>query len=71
MHTIRIEDDNDNAPYFTQDVFEFCVPENSKPGKNCFKLISTVTITYLNYVVKCCLFQFSGIAEVKFLCSKD
>jgi len=34
VHTIRIEDDNDNAPYFTQDVFEFCVPENSKPGKN-------------------------------------
>ncbi|KFR10428.1 Desmocollin-1, partial [Opisthocomus hoazin] len=32
VHTIRIEDDNDNAPYFTQDVFEFCVPENSKPG---------------------------------------
>ncbi|XP_017689285.1 PREDICTED: desmocollin-1-like isoform X3 [Lepidothrix coronata] len=32
VHTIRIEDDNDNAPYFTQDLFEFCVPENSKPG---------------------------------------
>lgn len=60
MHTIRIEDDNDNAPYFTQDVFEFCVPENSKPGKNCFKLINTVTITILNYVVMCCLVQFSG-----------
>ncbi|NXC68616.1 DSC2 protein, partial [Anhinga anhinga] len=32
VHIIRIEDDNDNAPYFTQELFEFCVPENSKPG---------------------------------------
>uniref|UniRef100_A0A8C3JMZ3 Cadherin domain-containing protein n=1 Tax=Calidris pygmaea TaxID=425635 RepID=A0A8C3JMZ3_9CHAR len=32
VHTIRIEDDNDNAPYFTQDLFEFSVLENSKPG---------------------------------------
>ncbi|NWZ23690.1 DSC2 protein, partial [Asarcornis scutulata] len=39
VHTIRIEDDNDNAPYFTQDVFEFCVPENSKPGV----IVGTVT----------------------------
>lgn len=48
MHTIRIEDDNDNAPYFTQDVFEFCVPENSKPGKNCFKPVNTFTVTQLS-----------------------
>lgn len=33
MHTIVIEDDNDNPPYFVNDPFEFCVPENSKPGK--------------------------------------
>ncbi|XP_015710979.1 desmocollin-2-like isoform X1 [Coturnix japonica] len=39
VHTIKIEDDNDNAPYFTQDVFEFCVPENSKPGV----IVGTVT----------------------------
>ncbi|OXB81687.1 UNVERIFIED_CONTAM: hypothetical protein H355_008936 [Colinus virginianus] len=39
LHTIRIEDDNDNAPYFTQDLFEFCVPENSKPGV----VVGTVT----------------------------
>ncbi|XP_047905324.2 desmocollin-2-like isoform X1 [Anser cygnoides] len=39
VHTIRIEDDNDNAPYFTQEVFEFCVPENSKPGV----IVGTVT----------------------------
>ncbi|KYO26182.1 desmocollin-2 isoform A [Alligator mississippiensis] len=32
VHTIVIEDDNDNPPYFVNDPFEFCVPENSKPG---------------------------------------
>ncbi|XP_032634886.1 desmocollin-1 isoform X1 [Chelonoidis abingdonii] len=31
-HTIRIEDDNDNAPCFTQDLFTFVVPEHCKPG---------------------------------------
>ncbi|XP_025970523.2 desmocollin-2 isoform X2 [Dromaius novaehollandiae] len=40
VHTIRIEDDNDNAPYFTQDLFEFCVPENSKPGIMVGKMIA-------------------------------
>uniref|UniRef100_A0A8C5X1N2 Cadherin domain-containing protein n=1 Tax=Malurus cyaneus samueli TaxID=2593467 RepID=A0A8C5X1N2_9PASS len=40
VHTIRIEDDNDNAPYFTQDLFEFCVPENSKPGVVVGKVIA-------------------------------
>ncbi|KAM9165566.1 desmocollin-1 isoform 2-T2 [Pangshura tecta] len=32
LHTIRIEDDNDNAPCFTQDLFTFAVPEHCKPG---------------------------------------
>ncbi|KFW89374.1 Desmocollin-1, partial [Phalacrocorax carbo] len=32
VHTIRIEDDNDNAPYFTQNPFEFFVSENSRTG---------------------------------------
>uniref|UniRef100_A0A8D2PA53 Cadherin domain-containing protein n=1 Tax=Zosterops lateralis melanops TaxID=1220523 RepID=A0A8D2PA53_ZOSLA len=40
VHTIRIEDDNDNAPYFTQDLFEFCVPENSRPGVVVGKVIA-------------------------------
>uniref|UniRef100_A0A8C4Y1C1 Cadherin domain-containing protein n=1 Tax=Gopherus evgoodei TaxID=1825980 RepID=A0A8C4Y1C1_9SAUR len=31
-HTIRIEDDNDNAPSFTQDLFTFVAPEHCKPG---------------------------------------
>lgn len=31
-HIIRIEDDNDNAPCFTQDFFTFVVPEHCKPG---------------------------------------
>lgn len=60
MHTIRIEDDNDNAPYFTQDVFQFCVPENSKPGKNFFKLNNTVTITHLSYALMCHLVHSVG-----------
>ncbi|TFK12310.1 SKI/DACH domain-containing protein 1 [Platysternon megacephalum] len=32
LHTIKIEDDNDNIPCFTQDFFEFVVPEHCKAG---------------------------------------
>nr|XP_006127264.1 desmocollin-1 isoform X1 [Pelodiscus sinensis] len=32
VHTIRIEDDNDNAPQFTQDCFQFVVEEHCKSG---------------------------------------
>ncbi|CAM5090118.1 unnamed protein product [Eretmochelys imbricata] len=40
LHTIRIEDDNDNAPCFTQDLFEFVVPEHCKPGTVVGKVIA-------------------------------
>ncbi|KAG6933657.1 desmocollin-1 [Chelydra serpentina] len=39
-HTIKIEDDNDNAPCFTQDLFEFVVPEHCKPGTVVGKVIA-------------------------------
>ncbi|XP_068788528.1 desmocollin-1 isoform X1 [Struthio camelus] len=39
-HIIKIEDDNDNAPYFNSSVQEFCVPENSKPGIEVGKMIA-------------------------------
>ncbi|XP_074843349.1 desmocollin-2-like isoform X2 [Carettochelys insculpta] len=32
LHKIKIEDDNDNAPCFTQDIYHFVVPEHCKPG---------------------------------------
>uniref|UniRef100_A0ABM5GDD1 Desmocollin-1-like n=1 Tax=Pogona vitticeps TaxID=103695 RepID=A0ABM5GDD1_9SAUR len=32
VHTIKIEDDNDNAPVFEHDVYIFHIPENSKIG---------------------------------------
>ncbi|NWW95730.1 DSC1 protein, partial [Rhynochetos jubatus] len=33
VHTIRIEDDNDNPPRFLLDSYKFSVPENCKPGE--------------------------------------
>ncbi|XP_067402367.1 desmocollin-2-like isoform X2 [Emydura macquarii macquarii] len=39
VHTIRIEDDNDNAPCFTHERFQFHVPEHCKAGT----VVGTVT----------------------------
>uniref|UniRef100_A0A8C8RQD7 Cadherin domain-containing protein n=1 Tax=Pelusios castaneus TaxID=367368 RepID=A0A8C8RQD7_9SAUR len=39
VHTIRIEDDNDNVPRFTQNPFTFVVPEHCKAGT----IVGTVT----------------------------
>ncbi|XP_005280051.2 desmocollin-1 isoform X1 [Chrysemys picta bellii] len=39
-HKIKIEDDNDNAPFFKQDLFEFVVPEHCNAGTVVGKVIA-------------------------------
>uniref|UniRef100_A0A8D0C6F7 Cadherin domain-containing protein n=1 Tax=Salvator merianae TaxID=96440 RepID=A0A8D0C6F7_SALMN len=41
VHIIKIEDDNDNPPVFDQDIYTFCVFENSRVGTSVGQVIAT------------------------------